>query len=377
MPRLSRSCVFALASSAAVILLSSPPAAAQRIIKCKADVIQPRLDFEFRFFTGYRVSIPAREMLGPRRPVVIQITVTPLDREDDEPTRLQLSEVAGPIPEKLKNQTVEITGSFVVGEGRYSVLWQMYDSLGAYCEIDWTLNAKRRRGERDLRLSIKPGEVGESRLYVFRPQPIRASPDAGPPLDVKVFLNLDPWRGRRARAGIRLFEFVPRLAALRALARHPRIGRISLVAYSVEEQTVYLRRELADEIDFSAIEKSIEKLSPAFVSIDQLGKERPREFFAGTLASDFPGDEPVDAYLFLGPDAEIGRSLHKDAVRAIARPRAPVFMLQTARTSWRGVIGNFVDDLGGKEYRFYSPKDLGEAVDNLVSRIPATSIEQR
>jgi hypothetical protein len=343
------------------------------MIPCKASVFEPHLDFEFRFFTGYRVSIPAREMLGPQRPIVLQITVTPLEREDAEPVRMQRSELAGPIPEHLRKQTVEISGSFVVGEGRYAVLWQMYDSLGGYCEVNWEVRAKRRRGEGDLRLSIERGEVGESRVYIFRPQPIEAAPGGPPPLDLKVYLNLDPWRGRRrnsTRAGIRLFEFVPRLAALRALARHPRVGRIALVAYSVEEQTVYHRQPLGAELDFSAIENALESLSPAFVSIDQLGKEKPREFFAETLASDFPGAEPVDAHIFLGPDAEIGRSLPKERVRALERPRAPIFMLQLNRVPWRGVIGNFVDDLGGREYSFSKPKDLGEAVDDLVSRIP-------
>ena len=343
------------------------------MLKCKADVGSPRLDFEFRFFTGYRVSIPAREMLGPERPIALQLTVTPLDREDLEPVQMQRSDMAGPIPEHLKNQTVEVSGSFVVGEGRYKVLWQIYDSLGAYCELEWSINAKRRRGERDLRLSIEPGEVGESRVYIFRPQRIESAA-AEKPLDLKVYLNLDPWRGRRrrnsARAGIRLFEFVPRLAALRALARHPRVGRIALVAYSVEEQTVYHRQPLDDRVNFSAIEEALENLSPAFVSIDQLGKEKPREFFADTLTSDFPGEEPVDAHLFVGPDAELGRSLRKENVQALEKPAVPVFMLHVMRAPWRGVIGNFVDDLGGKEYSFSSPKDLGEAVDRLVSRIP-------
>jgi hypothetical protein len=352
------------------LLLFPSTSPAQRILACKGEVIQPQLDFEFRFFTGYRISVPARQMLGPQRPVVLQITVTPLDREAAEPTRLQRVEAAGPIPEHLEKQIVEVSGSFVVGEGHYKVLWQMYDSLGAYCDIEWTLEAKRGRGERDLRLAIEPGEVGASRLYLFRPQPILTNAGSQRPLDLKVFLNLDPWRGRRARAGIRLFQFVPRLAALRALARNSRVGRIALAAYSVEEQTVYLRRNLDDHVDFAALEKAIEGLSPAFVSIDQLGKEKPREFFANTLASDFPGEQRVDAYLFLGPDAEIGRSLPREAVRAIERPSAPVFMLETVRAPWRGVIGNFVDDLGGKRYRFSSPKDLAEAVDDLIARIP-------
>lgn len=364
-----RSSPVALASWSVALLSLAAPSPAQRIIKCKAAVIQPRLDFEFRFFTGYRVSIPAKEMLGPQRPVVLQVTVTPLDREQAEPVRMQRSEDAGPIPEHLKNHTVEVSGSFVVGEGRYSVLWQMYDSLGAYCETRWDFEAKRSRGERDLRLAIEPGEVGESRVYVFRPERIRASTADGPPLDLKVFLNLDPWRGRRARAGIRLFEFVPRLAALRALARNPRVGRIALVVYSVEEQTVYFRHELDDRLELPQIEEAIESLSPAFVSIDQLGKEKPREFFAETLASDFPGEDAVDAYVFLGPDAELGRRLSREALQAIGRPGAPVFMLQARRYPWRGVIGNFVNDLGGKDYRFDDPKDLGESVDDLVSRI--------
>jgi hypothetical protein len=344
-------------------------ASAQRMIKCRADVSQPQLDFEFRFLTGYRISIPAREMLGPARTIVLQLTVSPLDREGREPVKIQRAERAGPIPENLKNEIVEISGSFVVGEGRYAVLWQMYDSQGAYCEIPWEIEAKPGRGERDLKLTIEPGEVGESRVYLFRSQRIRPDPGDPAPLDLKVYMNLDPWRSRRTRTRIRLFEFVPRLAALRALARHPRVGRIAIVAYSVEEQALYLRQELDDEIDFGPIEKAIENLSPAFVSIDQLGKHKPREFFAEMLAEEIPGDEAVDAYVFIGPEVEAGRSLPRETSQGIERPGAPVFMLHRQIAPWRGVVGNFVDDLGGKEYRFSTPKDLAESVEDLIGRI--------
>ncbi|MEZ5362217.1 MAG: hypothetical protein R2748_07705 [Bryobacterales bacterium] len=130
-------------------------------------------------------------MLGPARTVVLQVTVTPLDLEDAEPVWMQRAERAGPIP-RNSAASVEVSGSFVVGEGRYSVLWQMYDSLGAYCEVKWKIEAKRRRGERDLRLAIEPGEVGESRVYLFRRQKIRPNSEIGKPLDLRIFLEPRP-----------------------------------------------------------------------------------------------------------------------------------------------------------------------------------------
>ena len=378
--RVALGAAFRRLAAAAALLAAFPLAAqerqgdfdtAERPLRCSAEYLSPRLDFEYRFFTGYTVNIPAREMAGPRRALRIDIEIAPLDLPEAEPRRIRRTEFAGPVPETARGQLVSITGSFVVGEGRYRVRWRLFDSQGGSCGLTWEIEAKRSRSERNVKLAIDPGEVGESRVYIFRPESTRAGPEAPGALRLKVFLNLDPWRGRGRRqpTSIRMYEFVPRLAALRSLARHPSVGSVALVVYSVEEQQVYHRNPLQRRIEFREIEKAIEKIQPAFVSIEQLGRDRSRSFFAGLLAAEIASGEEIDAYVFLGPDAEIGRKLDREHLGDIEPVDAPFFLLRTQRMPWKGLIGHFVAGRGGKDERFSTPTDLARAVVRIVERI--------
>ena len=204
-------------------------------LPCQVDVFQPLLDYEFRFFSAYRVSIPSRRLEGPERTFAVKAVVRSLDQGDGEPAVFQRQFRGGPIVGR-RNDSVEIASSFVTGEGRYEVSWHFVDSQGPSCAAHWEFEARRGRGDRDVRLSISAGEVADSRVYAFRPEKAVDGGD-GRPLRLKVFLGLDV-PPRRSRTQVRLWELMPRFAALRALSRHPRLTEFALVVYSIEEQAV-------------------------------------------------------------------------------------------------------------------------------------------
>ena len=147
--------------------------------------MEPSLDFEFRFFTGFTAGIPARELIGPARVTGMRLTVTPLSIEGAEPIVLNQHLESGPIPDHAKGEA-QIRGSFVVGEGRYHVRWELQDSLENFCSVEWEIEAKLPKSQRDLTVSLRPGEVGDSRVYLFRPETSVVDPTARP-LDIKVF----------------------------------------------------------------------------------------------------------------------------------------------------------------------------------------------
>src|SRR5690606_32232582 len=114
------------------------------------------------------------------------------------------------------------------------------------------------------------------------------------------------------RTQIRMWELMPRFSTLRALSRHPRIGSLSMVAYSVEEQTVIARHGLQDSFDYRALRTNLDELQPAFVSIEQLQRDSDLAFFNEMLVRELPGDESVDAYIFLGPDVYVRKNREKE-----------------------------------------------------------------
>ena len=347
--------------------LSSAILAAQPVteVHCRGEVFEPRLDFEFRFFTGFRVSVRARQLVGPERPMIARIRITPLDAPGAEPAELTREGKLQRIAENARGH-VEIDGSFAVGPGRYRFEWLLLDKLGHRCELSWEIEASLSKRDANVSLQLAPGEIADSRLGLFRPEPVRADPSQGAPLRVKVLLNLDVWS--RRRAGVRLFEFMPRISALRGVSRHPRVGSVALTAFGVDEQQVYLRHGLQNRFDFPGLQPAIDEISPALVSIEQLGKDKTRDFLTELLLDELPGDEEVDAYIFLGPDPEPGRRADKGNLAAIGSLPAPVFYLNLARNPWNGLLGSATSALGGKQFRYRDPVDLAAGIEAIIRR---------
>ena len=339
-------------------------------VQCRIRYMEPSLDFEFRFFTGFTAGIPARELIGPARVTGMRLTVTPLSIEGAEPIVLNQHLESGPIPDHAKGEA-QIRGSFVVGEGRYHVRWELQDSLENFCSVEWEIEAKLPKSQRDLTVSLRPGEVGDSRVYLFRPETSVVDPTARP-LDIKVFLNFDVWRRRESAVRVRLWEYTRRIATLRALARNPRIGKISLIVYSLEEQEVFYRHGLQDSIDFTPMEEAIEKLSPAFVAFEQLGQHKERDFFGEVLLSE-TRNEDVDALVFIGPDFQFGKRLSKDDELLLRTTPAPAFYLKTNGGPWKGLVGRAIKAMDGREIAIYSPGRLARAVERVVEGLDATA----
>lgn len=341
-----------------------------RPLECRAYYFEPLLDFEFRFFHRYSIEIPVRQLVGPSRPVVFRARVYPLGVEGAEPATFERRADLSEIRDSMRGR-IELDSAFVTGPGRYQVVWEYRDGAGRACSVAWETEAKVTRKEKDVQLSLGPGQVDDSRSRIFRRERVQiAADDPRPPLRIKALVNFDPYRRRRPQANVRLYEFVPRLAALRALSRHPRVGQVALTAFSIEEQSVLVRHGLADAFDFPAMRRGMDKLTPAFVDITQLGRNKDKEFFSELLLEELSDEEPVDAYVFLGPDGEVGRRTPRETIDALEPVvRSPILYLNSSPMPWRGLVGSAVSRLDGKEFRFRSPTDLAEAVQKAVERI--------
>lgn len=331
---------------------------------CRVQLFGPRLDFELRFFTGFRIFAPTMPLEGPSRYFVLRVMVTPLDQPDAKPSMFERTFRSGPIP-ALKKREIMISDSIATGPGRYEIAWAVIDTRGPSCFVVEQFKAELRKKDRDTKLSVEPGEVINSRIQMFRSEKVVVGDSPQRPLNVKVFLNLDVPR-TRARTRVRLWELMPRIAALRALSRHPRIGGVSMVAYSVEEQSVVASHEITDEFDYGSLRREVDGLQPGFVSIEQLQKDSDLAFFNEMLVRELPGDESVDAYVFLGPDVIIRKNREKELLESIGPVPAPMFSLVDGRTAWKGLVGKTVGFFGGRTLHFYNPIQMAESVNKLV-----------
>ena len=335
-------------------------------IPCKVDLFGPGLDFELRFFVGFRLYAPSTPLAGPSRLFALRVLVTPLDVPGVKPSLFERNFKAGPIPPG-RNE-FQVRDSFATGPGRYKVQWILVDSNGPSCYVEREISAELRKKFQDLPLRAQPGEVFDSRLRLFRPERAIVGDGPEPPLRIKVFLNLDV-PTNRSRTRIRTWELMPRFSALRALSRHPRIGALSMVAYSVEEQTVIARHGLRDAFDYRALRTNMDELEPGFVSIDQLQANSDLAFFNEMLVRELPGDEEVDAYIFLGPDVYTRKNREKELLESIGPLPAPVFFVADGQAPWKGLVGKAVSFFNGKTLRFYDPIQMTDSVEKLVREL--------
>jgi hypothetical protein len=340
-----------------------------RNIPCKVDVFGPSLDFELRFFVGFRLSAPSEPLAGPNRLFALRVLITPLDLPGVKPSLFERNFRSGPIPPG-RNE-FQLRDSFATGPGRYKVQWMLLDSAGPHCYVEREVRAELRKKDRDLPLRAQPGEVVNSRLSLFRPERAIVGEGPKPPLRIKVFLNLDV-PTTRGRTRIRMWELIPRFSALRALSRHPRIGSLSMVAYSVEEQTVIARHDLRSAFDYRALRTNMDELAPGFVSIEQLERDSDLAFFNEMLVRELPGDEAVDAYIFLGPDVFVRKNREKELLESIGQLPEPVFFLADGRAPWKGLVGKAVSFFQGKTLRFHNPSQMADSVERLVRELDAT-----
>ncbi len=341
----------------------------QASLKCVGKGIGPHLDFEFRFVAGLWFRLPVKQFWDRKIDLRFVMEVAPVDGTPGEPLvvahRMGADQV---VPNGLRGDMTFSTG-VLVGVGRYRAHWRIVDSSGVSCEGTQRFRAALSRGERGVQVALQPGAIINAEVFPFRPQEdvsMARRPNAS---RLKIFLSLDAL-GRRGRVvRPRMLSLLPHLAALRRLASSRQFDQFSLVAFSFEDQNVLVRHDYQDRVDFESLRGVVRNLQPDTVDVSQLLRGSDMRFFERLLAAELLQGREPDAVVFLGQDLKFGRQLPSPAVARFKRLGLAVSFLDASRFAWRGVIGNFVRALDGKEFALRRPADLAKAVSGFEDRV--------
>jgi hypothetical protein len=165
------------------------------------------------------------------------------------------------------------------------------------------------------------------------------------------------------------------VAILRSIAREPRIGKFSIVAFNMQEQRVLYRQESATRIDFPALGEALNTLNLGTVDLKRLGqKNGDTEFLGELIRTELgAGPERPDALVFAGPKVLLDANVPQDSLKEVGEVEYPVFYmnynLNPQTTPWRDSIGRAVRFFRGTEYTISRPRDVWFAVTEMVSRI--------
>ena len=330
------------------------------------------LGFDLRYHAGYEVSVPLKELSGSENLLTVLFRVTPLEPAGNIVYFTQKIRVPA-IEEEAKGDAY-LQGSFDVGEGKYKVEWLMRDRSERVCAHMWDLDAALPQRDRQIALAMQPGDIRASDREQFREEPPVARSAEEPPLNIKVLINFAPQNAKAAT--LQPLDTTALVSILRNIARDPRIGKFSLVAFNLHEQRVLYRQENADKIDFPSLGEALESLNLGTVDLKRLTqKNGDTEFLAGLIREEVSTTDTAatDAVVFAGPKALLEEGIPQESLRDIGELTYPVFYmnynLYPQASPWTDTISKAVKYLKGQEYTISRPRDVWYAVTEMVSRI--------
>src|SRR6266446_5221380 len=97
-------------------------------LPCVVEPYKPQLDLDLMFQTGFRVTLPTKALAGTENMLTILFRVTAAKRRD-QPDYFSWS-IRVPLIKQSGRRRIELSGAFLVGEGKYYVDWLMRDLSG-------------------------------------------------------------------------------------------------------------------------------------------------------------------------------------------------------------------------------------------------------
>jgi hypothetical protein len=358
---------FRLFTSDAAILESQE---VRKDIPCSVTPVKPVLGFDLKFHSGYEVSIPLRELAGDGNQLTMIFRVVP-EKSPDEPVFLSQRMTVPVIDDDAKGDAY-LQGTFEVGEGKYHVDWLMRDRSEHVCSANWEVEASLPAKDKDMGLDIAPATVHPSENEPFKEEPPVARVERDAPLNVKVIVNFAPQNALSAT--LQPLDTNALVSILRNIAREPRIGKFSIVAFNMQEQRVLYRQESAAQIDFPALGDALHSLNLGTVDMKRLAqKHGDTEFLTNLMASEMKDAHQPDAVIIAGPKVMLDETVSQDSLKQIGELSFPVFYmnynLNPQAVPWRDAIGSAVKYLKGAEFTITRPRDLFFAWSEIIGRI--------
>jgi hypothetical protein len=357
------------------ILESQEP---RKDLPCTATPVKPTLGFDLKFHSGYEVNVPLKELAGSQNLLTMVFRVTP-EAHKDEPVYLS-QRVNVPEIEENAHGDAYLQGTFDVGEGKYHVDWMMRDRTERVCSAFWDIDASVPPRDRPVTLDIQPNTILSADNEPFKDEPPVARETAGAPLNVKVIVNFAPQDA--AAAALHPLDTNALISILRGIAREPRIGTFSIVAFNLQERRVVYRQAGSSRIDFPALGEALHSLNLGTVDVQRLSQKRGEtEFLTNLFTEELNTRDHPDAVIFAGPKVLLDNGVPQESLKKVADVEYPLFYmnynLDPQAVPWRDAIGNAVKYLKGVEYTITRPRDLWNAWGDIMSRIVKSKLGKR
>lgn len=337
-------------------------------------VVTPRkadLGFDLRFHSGYDVSVPMRELEGDGEVLTVVFRVFPQGNKNSAVYFSQRFSV--PAVDVDAKGDANLQGAFDLGEGKYHVDWMMRDKSERPCTGSWDVEAALSAKDSAVTPFIHPNTIAESQFEPFLDGPIpRRDEPADGGLNVKLLVNFAP--ESKSAATLAPVDLSAMVGILKTIEHDPRVGKLSLVAFNMQEHRVLYRQSLSEKIDFPALGAALQTMKLGTITLQNLGeKNGDTEFLGSLIEKEVGGPGSPDAVVFAGPKAMLDSNVPEDDIRRIGTIECPVFYMNynpdPQAVPWKDSIGHAVRVLKGTEFTITKPRDMWYATSEMLSRI--------
>jgi hypothetical protein len=337
-------------------------------IGCQVQPDKPFLGMDLKFHSGYQASVPLRGLEGRGNLLTVLLRVIP---KGQNPVHFFQKVPVPEIGEKASG-TVDLQGEFELGQGAYHVDWLIRDIQGRYCSAHWEIRASLSGKEKAVTVALPPASVQPPDRGQFVPEPPVERIPTESPVNVKLLINFAP--SNPGAAALDPLDVAGLVSILRNIARSPDIKNFSVVAFNLGERRTLYRQSSSDEIDFPALGEALKNLGLGTVSASHLAsKNGDAAFIAKLLVNEAESKSPPDALIFVGLKSQLNSRVPEEEMKSVAELGSPVFYLNYASdpqaAPGRDTIGRVVQFFKGREYTISGPRDLCNAVSEMMSRI--------
>lgn len=342
-------------------------------LPCEVFPFKPELAFDLRFHAGYRVTIPLKDVAGAGDQLRVLARITPVERPENRVYLVDRFSVPA-IEEDAKGEAA-LPGGYTLGPGRYKVDWLMRDRAERVCSAHWEMEARLDGESKDLPLTMPPHTVAQRTQEPFGEQPPVERARTDHLLHVKVLVNFSPPNPREAT--MKPWDTEAIVSILRGIAREPQIGRFSLVAFNMQEERVIYREDNVERMDFPALGEAVSAIKLGTVDFKKFqDPQSGTRFLTSLLTEQLGSQQPEpDAVIITGPKLMLEKKVSQDVLKEAGRVKCPVFYLNynfnPRSTPWRDAIGSVLKVYKGLEYPITLPRDLGNALSDMMFRMRA------
>jgi len=353
-------------------------------LPCSVMQRKVQLGFDLRFHGGYEVTVPLRELAGDGELLTIVFRVYPQEGKNRSAYFVQRFRV--PVIEDEAKGEAMLQGSVDLGLGKYRVDWLMRDRQERVCSSNWDVEADLPPKDKSMPLFIGSDEIAESISEPFvndsQGKTVRSGEEStasGGGLNVKLLVNFAPQNAQALT--LQRADTEALVSILKTISRDPRVNRVSLVAFNIEESRIIYRQNPADQIDFPALGKALQTVKLGTVDVSKLAEKHSETAFlqdliekeVGMPDKDVNMAPPPDAVIFAGPKAMLAADVPQSELRRIGEVECPVFYmnynLNPQAVPWKDSISHAIRAFRGTEYTISRPRDLWLSTSEMVARI--------